>query len=32
MWRPKRDRKLSAELESHLGMHIADNVRVGIAG
>lgn len=32
MWKPwhRHERDLSAELESHLGMHIADNVRAGM--
>ncbi len=30
MWRRKREREFSAELESHLDMHIADNVRAGM--
>ena len=30
MWRRKRDADLSKELESHLDMHIADNVRAGM--
>ena len=30
MWRFKRERDFSAELESHLEMHTADNVRAGM--
>ena len=30
MWRRTRETELSAELESHLDMHIADNVRAGM--
>jgi predicted permease len=30
MWRPTRDTEFSAELESHLEMHVADNVRSGM--
>lgn len=30
-WRHKRDRDFSAELQSHLDMHIADNMRAGMS-
>jgi putative ABC transport system permease protein len=30
MWRRNRERDLAAELESHLELHIADNVRAGM--
>jgi putative ABC transport system permease protein len=30
-WRRKREREFSAELESHLNMHIADNMRAGMS-
>ena len=30
MWRPKRDAEFSAELDSHLDMHVADNMRAGM--
>jgi putative ABC transport system permease protein len=30
MWRRKRETEFSAELQSHLDMHVADNVRAGM--